>query len=141
MYYTLGQRQGLRIGGKADASEAPWYVAGKDLKRNVLLAVQGHEHPAMLSNSLIASQMQWVSGEPPDAQFECTAKVRYRQTDQACRVRVIDQSTIEMEFASPQRAVTPGQYAVLYIGDECLGGGVIQSVQPSVDSLPAARAG
>ncbi len=130
MYYTLGQRQGLRIGGKADASEAPWYVAGKDLDRNVLLAVQGHDHPAMLSDSLIASQWQWVAGAPPAAEFECTVKVRYRQPDQGCQVTVIDADTVAIRFAHPQRAVTPGQYAVLYQGDECLGGGVIESTEP-----------
>ncbi|HEY6641176.1 tRNA 2-thiouridine(34) synthase MnmA [Povalibacter sp.] len=140
MYYTLGQRQGLRIGGQAHASEAPWYVAGKDLRRNVLLAVQGHDHPAMLSSSLIASQMQWVAGEPPALQFECATKVRYRQADQACRVRVIDRSTIEIRFESAQRAVTAGQYAVLYSGDECLGGGVIESTEPSIEIPLTARA-
>ena len=130
MYYTLGQRQGLRIGGKADASEAPWYVAGKDLERNVLLAVQGHDHPALLSDGLIASQMQWVAGQAPAARFECAVKVRYRQADQACRVTVRDSGAIDVEFEQPQRAVTPGQYAVLYRDDECLGGGVIESTRP-----------
>lgn len=127
MYYTLGQRQGLKIGGRADAAEDPWYVAGKDLGRNVLIVVQGHDHPAMLSESLIASQVTWVAGSPPAGRFECTAKVRYRQPDQPCTAQVLDSGAIELTFAAPQRAVTPGQYAVLYSGDECLGGGVIES--------------
>ncbi|HEY5810536.1 MAG TPA: tRNA 2-thiouridine(34) synthase MnmA [Povalibacter sp.] len=131
MYYTLGQRQGLHIGGQAGAAEAPWYVCGKDLERNVLVIVQGHDHPAMLSSELIASQLAWVTGAPPAAQFQCKAKVRYRQPDQPCDVRVRDNGDIEIRFASAQRAVTPGQYAVLYADDECLGGGVISSVANS----------
>jgi len=127
MYYTLGQRQGLRIGGKADATEAPWYVAGKDLKRNVLLAVQGHDHQAMQSSALVASQMAWVRGAPLATRVRCCAKVRYRQADQACDVTIIDETAIEIRFDTSQRAITPGQYAVLYDGDECLGGGVIES--------------
>ncbi|MBB6092193.1 tRNA-specific 2-thiouridylase [Povalibacter uvarum] len=129
MFYTLGQRQGLRIGGKADATEAPWYVARKDLARNVLIAVQGHDHEALLSDSLIASQLTWVAGAPPAQQFECTAKVRYRQPDQPCAVSVRPDGSVEVRFTTPQRAVTPGQYAVFYAGEECLGGGVIESIQ------------
>lgn len=127
MYYTLGQRRGLRVGGQADAGEAPWYVAGKDLRRNVLKIVQGHDHPVMLSDALIASQLEWVIGAPPAAQFQCKAKVRYRQQDQPCEVRVLPDHRVEVHFSTPQRAVTPGQYAVFYDGDECLGGGVIES--------------
>lgn len=127
MYYTLGQRQGLRIGGQPDASEAPWYVAGKDLKRNVLQVVQGHDHAAMLSNALVAAQLTWVAGAPSAIQFRCTAKVRYRQPDQPCEVRVLADGRIEVRFSTPQRAVTPGQYAVFYDGEECLGGGVIEA--------------
>jgi tRNA-specific 2-thiouridylase len=138
MFYTLGQRQGLRIGGKADATEAPWYVARKDLGRNVLIAVQGHDHPALLSNSLIASQLTWVAGSPPAQQFECTAKVRYRQPDQPCAVSVRPDGSVAVRFATPQRAVTPGQYAVFYAGEECLGGGVIESIHhdPGSESAP-----
>lgn len=127
MYYTLGQRQGLRVGGQPDASEAPWYVAGKDLKRNVLKIVQGHDHPAMLSNALVASQLEWVAGAPPATRFQCTAKVRYRQPDQPCEARVLPDGRVEVRFSTPQRAVTPGQYAVFYDGEECLGGGVIET--------------
>ena len=125
MYYTLGQRQGLGIGGRHDAGEEPWYVADKDLSRNVLVVVQGHDHPALLRNKAWASQLAWVAGEAPAMAFECTAKVRYRQADQPCRVEVFPDGHCEVEFSSPQRAVTPGQYVVFYQGDCCLGGGVI----------------
>lgn len=127
MYYTLGQRQGLQIGGRNDASEEPWYVAGKDLARNVLIVVQGHDHPALLSGSLIASQATWVAGEPPAQHFQCTAKVRYRQPDQACTVSIRPDGTCRVEFEQAQRAVTPGQYVVFYQDDVCLGGAVIES--------------
>ena len=125
MYYTLGQRQGLGIGGRNDAGEQPWYVAAKDLTRNVLIVVQGHDHPAMLRNQATASQLAWVAGSPPAASFECTAKVRYRQADQACQVQVLADGRCQVHFAIPQRAVTPGQYVVFYQGEHCLGGGVV----------------
>lgn len=125
MYYTLGQRQGLGIGGRNDAGEAPWYVADKDLARNVLVVVQGHDHPALQRSEVWASQLAWVAGAPPAARFECTAKVRYRQADQACSVEVLTDGRCHVVFQQPQRAVTPGQYVVLYVGDVCLGGGVI----------------
>jgi tRNA-specific 2-thiouridylase len=126
MYYTLGQRQGLHIGGRNDASEEPWYVAAKDLARNVLVVVQGHDHPALLSSSLTASQIAWVAGEPPAQRFRCTAKVRYRQADQDCEVQILGDSTCAVRFDVPQRAVTPGQYVVFYQDDVCLGGAVIE---------------
>jgi tRNA-uridine 2-sulfurtransferase len=125
MYYTLGQRQGLSIGGRSDASEEAWYVADKDLRRNVLVVVQGHDHPALLRSELLASQLAWVAGAPPAAELECTAKVRYRQPDQACRVQMLPGGSCSVHFETPQRAVTPGQYVVFYRGEECLGGGVI----------------
>jgi tRNA-uridine 2-sulfurtransferase len=125
MYYTLGQRQGLGIGGRNDAGEQPWYVADKDLTRNALIVVQGHDHPAMLRSQAAASQLAWVAGEPPAASFECTAKVRYRQTDQACQVQVLADGRCQVVFTIPQRAVTPGQYVVFYQGERCLGGGVV----------------
>jgi tRNA-specific 2-thiouridylase len=127
MYYTLGQRQGLRIGGRTDASEDAWYVAGKDLARNVLRVAQGHNHPSLFSRGLIASQLSWVAGAAPAGQFRCTAKIRYRQPDQDCEVRVLATGRCEVEFAEPQRAVTPGQYVVFYRGEQCLGGGVIEA--------------
>lgn len=125
MYYTLGQRQGLGIGGRAGANESPWYVAAKDLRRNVLIVVQGHDHPALLCSSLQAGQVSWVAGHPPTLPLQCMAKVRYRQRDQHCTVYPLAGGQIRVDFDTPQRAVTPGQYVVLYAGDECLGGGVI----------------
>ncbi|HEU4654511.1 MAG TPA: tRNA 2-thiouridine(34) synthase MnmA [Steroidobacteraceae bacterium] len=129
MYYTLGQRQGLGIGGRHDATEDPWYVAAKDLVRNVLVVVQGHDHPLLLSNELFAAQAQWVAGRPPAERFRCTAKVRYRQPDQGCDVVVANDGTVAVRFDLPQRAVTPGQYVVFYRDDECLGGAVIESTR------------
>jgi tRNA-specific 2-thiouridylase len=131
MYYTLGQRQGLHIGGQAGAAESPWYVCGKDLARNVLTVVQGHDHPALLSWGLVANQLQWVEGAPPAQRFTARAKVRYRQTDQACTLEVAADGCVAVTFETPQRAVTPGQYVVFYREDECLGGGVIERIQPA----------
>jgi tRNA-specific 2-thiouridylase len=124
MYYTIGQRQGLGIGGVAGASEAPWFVAQKDLERNVLIAVQG-EHPLLYNNGLEASQIHWINGEAPAPVFRCNAKTRYRQADQACEVTV-DGDRMKIDFDEPQRAITPGQSVVLYDGDVCLGGAVIE---------------
>jgi tRNA-uridine 2-sulfurtransferase len=130
MYYTCGQRQGLGIGGRAGADEAPWYVAGKDLARNALIVVQGHEHPALLSRSLVATEVSWLAGEPPAASWRCAAKVRYRQSDQPCEAQILPGGRLAVVFDDLQRAVTTGQYVVLYAGEECLGGGVIESVPP-----------
>jgi tRNA-specific 2-thiouridylase len=126
MYYTLGQRQGLHIGGRSDATEDAWYVAGKDLARNVLIVVQGHDHPALLRSTLRASQLTWIAGAAPPSSFACTAKIRYRQPDQSCEVQVHADGNCEVSFREPQRAVTPGQYVVFYEGEVCLGGGVIE---------------
>jgi tRNA-uridine 2-sulfurtransferase len=125
MYYTLGQRQGLGIGGQANRAEDAWYVASKDLSRNQLIIVQGHDHPAMQQIALDAIELSWIDGAPPASRFTCTAKARYRQVDQQCTVIIGDNNTARVEFASPQRAITPGQYVVFYDGDDCLGGGVI----------------
>ncbi|HEX6550060.1 MAG TPA: tRNA 2-thiouridine(34) synthase MnmA [Gammaproteobacteria bacterium] len=135
MYYTLGQRQGLGIGGRHGGDTSPWYVSGKDLKRNILTVVQGHEHPALLQDRLVATQLHWIAGSAPAAEFECSAKTRYRQADQTCRVRTLANGNCEVTFARAQRAITPGQYVVFYQGDECLGGGVIQ--ETGAASLPA----
>jgi len=126
MYYTLGQRQGIGIGGARDTAASPWYVAGKDMERNRLLVVQGHDHPLLLSGALEAASLQWVAGTAPAMPLRCSAKTRYRQADQACRIGAIETGSCNVVFDLPQRAVTPGQYAVFYAGDECLGGGVIQ---------------
>ena len=127
MYYTLGQREGLGIGGRRDAEASPWYVAGKDMVRNVLLVVQGHDHPRLLKPALSAVRLHWLDGAAPAAPFRCAAKTRYRQADQTCTVTDLIEGRCEVEFDRPQRAVTPGQYAVFYSGEECLGGGVIAS--------------
>lgn len=123
MYHTLGQRQGLGIGGLANHNEEPWFVAGKDLVRNVLIAVQGTDHPLLYSDWLTCEQVFWVNDEP-ELPLSCHAKVRYRQGDQACRIERTAQG-YRVVFHEPQRAVTPGQSVVFYQGDRCLGGGVI----------------
>ncbi len=124
MYHTLGQRQGLGIGGLPNHPDAPWYVAGKDLQRNVLIAVQGKNHPLLFSDWLTTSDIYWVNAAP-ELPLRCSAKVRYRQDDQSCTL-FRDEQGYRVEFDQPQRAVTPGQSLVLYDGDVCLGGGVIE---------------
>lgn len=125
MYYTLGQRQGLNIGGAGDA----WYVAGKDVSRNELLVVQGHDHPAMQSSIVVANGMDWVSADAPSVGDRVTAKTRYRQADQVCEVIDFDADLdqITVQFDQPQRAVTPGQALVLYNERCCLGGATIHN--------------
>ena len=125
MYYTLGQRQGIGIGGQKDANESPWYVVGKDMARQVLIIGQGHEHPLMQSRSLYASMIDWVAGEAPQLPLACTAKTRYRQADQACTITASG-SGYRVTFDELQRAVTPGQSVVFYQDEVCLGGGVIE---------------
>jgi tRNA-specific 2-thiouridylase len=127
MYYTLGQRQGLGIGGQRSGSEAPWYLAHKDIERNVLIAVQGADHPALLQSALQASEVSWLAGAAPSERFACTAKVRYRQTDQPCEVEMLGPGACRVRFATAQRSITPGQYVVFYDREECLGGGVIDA--------------
>lgn len=129
MYHTLGQRQGLGIGGLKDASDDPWYVAEKDLNRNVLIAVQGGDHPRLFTNTLWVSDPHWINGTPDifsqNDPLQCTAKTRYRQSDQACSVNK-EATGYTVRFEAPQRAVTPGQSVVFYQGETCLGGGVIE---------------
>ncbi|HTH43768.1 MAG TPA: tRNA 2-thiouridine(34) synthase MnmA [Oxalicibacterium sp.] len=127
-FYTLGQRKGIGIGGmkshrNADGNSAPWYVARKDVASNTLYVVQGHEHPWLLSNALSAGQMSWIAGSAPEA-IEVSAKTRYRQADVACTQHT-EADRFSLAFPSPQWAVTPGQSAVLYQGEVCLGGGII----------------
>ena len=124
-FYTLGQRGGLGIGGRADSSGEAWYVVGKDVPRNVLIAAQGNASGWLQSRRLLAHALTWIDGAAPAREFRCTAKTRYRQPDQACLVRVAG-AACEVDFDEPQRAVTPGQSVVFYDGDVCLGGGVIQ---------------
>jgi tRNA-uridine 2-sulfurtransferase len=127
MYYTLGQRQGLGIGGVKEAPDEPWYVLDKDLENNVLIVGQGHDHPLMLHNTLEASRLDWCGDKPLTETIECTAKTRYRQADQPCRVEPCGDDRIKATFFEPQRAITPGQSVVFYQGDICLGGGIIES--------------
>lgn len=135
MYHTIGQRQGLGIGGLASHDEAPWYVVAKDLERNVLQVAQGNDHPALFARALRTQALFWIDGNPPALPLRCNAKVRYRQPDQACLVSA-DGDGFVIEFDEPQRAVTPGQSVVLYDGDICLGGGVIE-VALSTEALAA----
>jgi tRNA-specific 2-thiouridylase len=126
MFYTIGQRQGLGIGGPGD----PWYVVGKDLAHNVLLVAQGEDHPALFADALYADQITWVAGAPPTLPLQASAKTRYRQADQPCRLTATNGSLL-VEFEQPQRAIAPGQSVVFYRDDECLGGGVIERAQPT----------
>lgn len=128
MYHTLGQRQGLGIGGLNGYSDDPWYVAQKDLVRNVLVAAQGKNHPILFSHSLTSHQIYWVNEEPA-LPLSCTAKVRYRQSDQECTIDKDENGQYLVIFKEPQRAVTPGQSVVFYIDNTCLGGGVIEETQ------------
>ncbi len=125
MYYTIGQRQGLGIGGTRDGSEEPWFVSAKNITRNVLVAVQGHNHPDLLQSSLKAADLTWVSGEQPHCNWVYAAKTRYRQADAPCMIASLDQHQCEVDFAQDQWAVTPGQSVVIYESKVCLGGGII----------------
>lgn len=128
MFYTLGQRKGLKIGGQKYKAEAPWYVVEKDLAHNVLLVAQQHDHPCLLATTLICDQTHWIAGHAPTLPLQCTAKTRYRQFEQPCTVVALDETRYQVIFAEPQWAMTPGQSVVFYQQAFCLGGGVIQSV-------------
>ena len=126
VFYTLGQRQGLGIGGVKGASDLPWYVAKKDLQKNELTCVQGNDHPLLFSNELSTKNLFLLENSLPDS-FKGTAKVRYRQSDQQCNI-VIKENTLSIKFSSPQRSITPGQSVVIYQDDKCLGGGEIDII-------------
>ena len=130
MYYTMGQRQGLGIGGVPGAPDAPWFVIHKDLQRNRLIVAQGHDHPRLLSNSLTADQLHWVSGQAPANNFSCQARIRHRQALQQCEVQLTKDGNMRILFEKSQRAITPGQSVVLYLDRVCLGGGIILSSEP-----------
>lgn len=136
MYYTLGQRNGLGVGGLKDASGDPWYVVGKDVPSNVLYVAQGGENQWLSSTRLRATDAHWISGRAPATHFRCTAKTRYRQADQACTVDV-DGTVLTVRFDEPQRAVTPGQSVVFYDGQVCLGGAVIDATDAFYGGLAA----
>ncbi|OBU02507.1 tRNA 2-thiouridine(34) synthase MnmA [Morganella psychrotolerans] len=127
MYHTLGQRKGLRIGGTRDGSEEPWYVVDKDVENNLLIVAQGHEHPRLMSVGLIAQQLDWVSREPLTQPVRCVVKTRYRQEDIPCTVTPLGEDKISVRFDTPVAAVTPGQSAVFYQDEVCLGGGIIEA--------------
>jgi tRNA-specific 2-thiouridylase len=125
MYYTLGQRQGLKIGGSRDSNGEPWFVAAKDMAKNELIVVQGHEHPLLLNDGLLASQLTWIDPEPPVTNWVYAAKTRYRQPDAPCEMDRITKDEVEIRFGQKQWAITPGQSAVVYESNVCLGGGII----------------
>jgi tRNA-specific 2-thiouridylase len=133
-FYTLGQRQGLGIGGlkakgaqRGGGAHEPWFVARKDMAHNTLWVVQGHEHPWLQSNQLKAQDVSWTAGHAPTGHL-LSAKTRYRQSDAPCQFRDLDADGFALDFSQAQWAVTPGQSAVLYDGEVCLGGGVIASL-------------
>jgi tRNA-uridine 2-sulfurtransferase len=127
--YTLGQRSGIGVGGRAGAAEAPWYVAAKDTDRNALIVVQDHDHPLLMSDSFMVEDTHWLVA-PDGTERECAVKTRYRQSDLPCRVRLERAGRWHVTLSQPARAVTPGQYAVFYADDLCLGGGVIAERHP-----------
>jgi tRNA-specific 2-thiouridylase len=138
MYYTLGQRKGLGIGGRAGSSGEPWYVAAKDMATNTLVVVQG-EHPLLYTDELRAMNLNWIAPVPaPGERLRCRAKTRYRQPDQDCTVEIEEGGACRVEFDRPQRAVTPGQSVVFYRDDECLGGGTIEHATRSARATDAA---
>ncbi|WP_455865131.1 tRNA 2-thiouridine(34) synthase MnmA [Pantoea agglomerans] len=130
MYHTLGQRKGLGIGGTKAGSEEPWYVVDKDVANNILVVAQGHEHPRLMSVGLVAQQLHWVDREILTAPLRCTVKTRYRQADIPCTVTPLGEDRIEVRFDEPVAAVTPGQSAVFYLDEICLGGGIIEARMP-----------
>ncbi len=126
MYYTLGQRKGLGIGGAGNGQ--PWFVAEKDIKDNILYVVQGEEDTRLYSHSLLATDLHWVSNKKPESTFKCSAKFRYRQPDQGVTVHMEENGNCRVVFDKPQKAITPGQAVVFYMGEKCLGGGTIDKV-------------
>ena len=127
MYYTMGQRKGLGIGGGHGDKEGPWFVADKDLENNILIVAQGHDHPALYHNKLEANQVHWISGTSPKSLEGMAAKIRYRQADQPCMITDLSPDQVQVQFESNQFAITPGQSIVFFDGDECLGGAIIKN--------------
>jgi tRNA-specific 2-thiouridylase len=126
MYYTIGQRKGLKIGGHKNTNELPWYVVKKDLSRNVLVVVQGHEHPLLFNSRLIAEDIHWIAGAPPNELSSLSAKIRYRTKDSPCSLTLLDDNTWQVDFTTPEWAITSGQSVVFYKEDICLGGATIK---------------
>lgn len=125
MFYTLGQRQGLKIGGRKNSNHEPWYVVAKDATTNTLIVAQGNNHPMLYSKTLKCSTIHWLNTEPNKFPFSCCARIRYRQIDQECIIFRNENLTHHVKFAKPQRAITPGQYIVFYLHNQCLGGAII----------------
>ena len=125
MFYTIGQRQGLGIGGKREHSEEPWYVTEKDIRSNILYVVQGREHESLFHKKLITQDFHWIKDQEPNSIDNLKAKTRYRQKDQSCSINSLKNGIYEVVFDEPQWAITPGQSVVLYQDDICLGGGII----------------
>ena len=125
MFYTIGQRKGLNIGGVKKAKEAPWYVVEKKLAENTLIVGQQHDHPLLKNTSLLTQPLHWINA-PPSFPLHCQAQIRYRQDAQNCIVSLMDNNQYKVVFDTPQWAITPGQSIVLYKGNHCLGGGIIQ---------------
>lgn len=130
MYHTLGQRKGLGIGGIRGGCEEPWYVVDKNVEKNQLVVAQGHDHPRLMSVGLIAQQLDWVDRDVLSQPMRCTVKTRYRQEDIPCLLTLVSNDRLEVRFDEPVSAVTPGQSAVFYQGDICLGGGIIEQRLP-----------
>ncbi len=126
-YYTIGQRKGLNIGGRNDGNGKPYFVVKKDLENNRLIVSQGEED-CLFSSGLLSYKINWIPEKPKQTKFECNAKFRYRQPDQAVSVEILEDDKVKVMFKEKQRAVTPGQFVVFYDGDVCLGGGVIEEV-------------
>jgi tRNA-specific 2-thiouridylase len=138
-FYTLGQRAGLKIGGRADCPQSPWFVAAKDSDRNALIVVQGSGHPALSRAELHVGELRWLASEPTGIAdgLDLDARIRHRHTPAPCRVRRLDDGRVHVKFREPQKSPTPGQYAVFYRGDECLGGGVILDSELKLTGAPA----
>ncbi|GIX36151.1 MAG: tRNA-specific 2-thiouridylase MnmA [Lysobacteraceae bacterium] len=138
-YFTLGQREGLQLGGVRGRAPRPWFVIGKDVERNIVYVDQGADSPWLFSTRLWAASAHWIAGSPPGARFRCTAKTRYRQQDVDGEVEVLDDGGLVVRFDAPQRAVTPGQSVVLYRDEICLGGAVIDGTDaPRIPAMEAA---
>lgn len=137
--YTLGQREGLHVGGRRDSLHAPWFVAAKDTERNALIVVQGRDHPCLLKQEITAGDIRWLGGEPAGLREgrRLHARIRHRHEPAPCQARALADGRLQVSFETPQRAPTPGQYVVMYLGDECLGGGVILDDRPAMTEVPA----
>jgi tRNA-specific 2-thiouridylase len=127
IFYTLGQRQGLNIGGTRGSNGAPWYVIDKDVQNNILVVAQNANHPRLLRTECTLTHVHWISGIKPHPLFSCNSKMRYRHLDQGCTVNLLDNNMARVHFNTHQRALTPGQSVVFYEGTQCLGGGIITS--------------